>query len=209
MSNISLNDFKGKTVFATLRNKTQEIGVIELGATQKSYPFILKTNKRDLPYNDSGYYFGLNEDDPYDIVDIQEAIPACNSTAREWADALIRLIDETDETGGDGPSLWKWNDTPPSPQVVVECLREHIEYLKDLSAREELNACCELIINRYNGCTLSGVALGLEVAAWLRNSRRPTSQKELALINLKVLRKDKNISSDLLDTIESALNSIS
>ncbi len=205
MSNISLNDFKGKIVFATLRNKTQVIGVIQ-GHTRKSCPFILKTFTHDMEYNDSGYYYALNEDDPYDIVYIQEAIPAGNSTAREWADALIQLIDET---GGDGPSLWKWNDTPPSPQDVVEYLREHIEYLKDLSAKEELNACCELIINRYNGCTLSGVALGLEVAAWLRDSRRPTSQKELALINLKVLRKDKNISSDLLDTIESALNSIS
>ena len=41
----------------------------------------------------------------------------------QWADALTNFIDEI---GGDGPSLWQWKGITPTPEKIVEYLREYI-----------------------------------------------------------------------------------
>jgi hypothetical protein len=46
-----------------------------------------------------------------------------------WAKAMTDLADQI---GGDGPSLWEWGASIPTPKKVVEYLREHIDYLEHL-----------------------------------------------------------------------------
>ena len=46
-----------------------------------------------------------------------------------WAKAMTNLVDQI---GGDGPSLWEWGASIPTPKKVVEYLREHIDYLEYL-----------------------------------------------------------------------------
>ena len=46
-----------------------------------------------------------------------------------WAKAMTNLVDQI---GGDGPSLWEWGQSIPTPKKVVEYLREHIDYLEYL-----------------------------------------------------------------------------
>jgi hypothetical protein len=46
-----------------------------------------------------------------------------------WAKAMTDLVDQI---GGDGPSLWEWGASIPTPKKVVEYLREHIDYLEHL-----------------------------------------------------------------------------
>jgi len=47
----------------------------------------------------------------------------------DWAKAMTNLVDQI---GGDGPSLWEWGASIPTPKKVVEYLREHIDYLEYL-----------------------------------------------------------------------------
>jgi hypothetical protein len=46
-----------------------------------------------------------------------------------WAKAMTDLVDQI---RGDGPSLWEWGASIPTPKKVVEYLREHIDYLEHL-----------------------------------------------------------------------------
>ena len=61
--------------------------------------------------------------------------------SNQWATALSNLIDEL---GGDGPALWDWKGITPTPERVVEYLREHIKYLEQIAANNELEECCNL-----------------------------------------------------------------
>jgi hypothetical protein len=47
-----------------------------------------------------------------------------------WAKAMTDLVDQI---GGEGPYLWEWGASIPTPKKVVEYLREHIDYLEHLS----------------------------------------------------------------------------
>jgi hypothetical protein len=46
-----------------------------------------------------------------------------------WAKAMTDLVDQI---GGEGPYLWEWGASIPTPKKVVEYLREHIDYLEHL-----------------------------------------------------------------------------
>jgi hypothetical protein len=47
-----------------------------------------------------------------------------------WAKAMTDLVDQI---GGEGPYLWEWGASIPTPKKVVEYLRKHIDYLEHLS----------------------------------------------------------------------------
>ena len=129
------------------------------------------------------------------------------SVSNQWATALSGLIDKL---GGDSPALWEWEGKTPTPEKVVEYLREHIQYLQQLAADEELEACVELLIKRYSGCTNSYTAN--EIASWMRNTRRPKppqpTLKSQALKDFETVRKHSDLLPEILDTIENALKSL-
>jgi hypothetical protein len=49
------------------------------------------------------------------------------TTPDDWAKALTNFVDEI---GGDGPYLWQWSGTTPTPEKVVGYLRDHVNYLE-------------------------------------------------------------------------------
>ena len=67
----------------------------------------------------------------------------------QWATALSNFIDEL---GGDSLALWEWKGITPTPEKVVEYLREHIKYLLQIAADNELEACVEWVSIQLN-CT--------------------------------------------------------
>ena len=48
------------------------------------------------------------------------------TTSNDWAKALTSFVDEI---GGDGPSLWQWAGITPTPEKVVDYLRDQVHYL--------------------------------------------------------------------------------
>jgi hypothetical protein len=123
-------------------------------------------------------------------------------TSKQWATALSGLIDEL---GGDSPALWEWESKTPTPEKVVECLRENIQYLQQLAADDELEACLGLIAKRYSG---SQTVID-EISSWMRNTRRPQpTLKSQALKDFETVRKHSDLLPEILDTIENALKSI-
>jgi hypothetical protein len=125
---------------------------------------------------------------------------------RRWATALSNFIDEL---GGDGPALWGWGGITPTPEKVVEYLRDYIKYLEQSAADRELEACVELISKRYSGCTYAGQDMAKEISTWMRNTRRPQpTLKSQALKDFETVRKHSDLLPEILDTIENALKSI-
>ena len=127
--------------------------------------------------------------------------------SKRWATALSGLIDEL---GGDSPALWEWNGITPTPEKVVEYLRENIQYLQQLAADDELEACLGLIAKRYSGCNYEGIDTAKEISTWMRNTRRPQpiTLKSQALRDFETVRKHSDLLPEILDTIENALKSI-
>ena len=121
------------------------------------------------------------------------------SVSKQWATALSGLIDEL---GGDSPALWEWEGKTPTPEKVVECLRELVDFHMSIAADNELEACCEWIEDWYgNGSR--------EVTGNLRNARRPKpTLKSQALRDFETVRKHSDLLPEILDTIENALKSI-
>ena len=117
--------------------------------------------------------------------------------SKRWAKALSNFIDKL---GGDSPALWEWNGITPTPEKVVECLRENIQYLQQRAADEELEACCEWFLqNNYR----------LDVRTTFRNARRPKpTRKSQVLRDFETVRKHSDLLPEILDTIENALKSI-
>lgn len=112
--------------------------------------------------------------------------------SKQWATALSGLIDEL---GGDSPALWEWEGKTPTPEKVVECLRENIQYIAD----GELEACCAVM--EMNGEYVSGNVL--------RAIRRPQpTLKSQALRDFETVRKHSDLLPEILDTIENALKSL-
>jgi hypothetical protein len=112
----------------------------------------------------------------------------------QWADALTNFIDEI---GGDGPSLWQWKGITPTPEKIVEYLREYIQYLEQSAADGELNACCNVM--EINGAYVSG-----NVLRAIRRPKSPTLD-ELALQFLGTIEKDGRYLPEITDTIRKAL----
>jgi hypothetical protein len=123
-----------------------------------------------------------------------------------WATALSNFIDEL---GGDSPALWEWKGITPTPEKVVEYLRDYIQYLEQSAADRELEACVELISKRYSGCTYAGQDMAKEISTWMRNTRRPQpTLKSQALKDFETVRKHSDLLPEILDNIENALKSI-
>jgi hypothetical protein len=119
---------------------------------------------------------------------------------KRWATALSGLIDEL---GGDSPALWEWKGKTPTPEKVVECLRENIQYLQQLAADEELERCIEWVSIELN-CTDQE-----HLVPYLREYRRPKpTLKSQALKDFETVRKHSDVIPEILDTIENALKSI-
>jgi hypothetical protein len=126
--------------------------------------------------------------------------------SKQWATALSDFIDKL---GGDSPAFWEWNGITPTPEKVVECLREHIQYLQQLAADNELDECCELISKRYSGCTYERQDTAKVISIWMRNTRRPKpTLKSQALKDFETVRKHSDLLPEILDTIENALKSL-
>jgi hypothetical protein len=119
---------------------------------------------------------------------------------KRWATALSGLIDEL---GGDSPALWEWKGKTPTPEKVVEYLRENIQYLQQLAADEELERCIEWVSIELN-CTDQE-----HLVPYLREYRRPKpTLKSQALKDFEMVRKHSDLLPEILDTIENALKSI-
>jgi hypothetical protein len=114
--------------------------------------------------------------------------------SNQWADALTNFIDEI---GGDDPSLWQWEGITPTPEKIVEYLREWIQYLEQSAADSELNACCNVM--EINRAYVSG-----NVLRAIRRPKSPTLD-ELALQFLGTIEKDGKYLPEITDTIRKAL----
>jgi hypothetical protein len=115
---------------------------------------------------------------------------------KRWATALSGLIDEL---GGDSPALWEWEGKTPTPERLVEYLRELMKYREQLVADEELEACCAVM--EMNEGRVSGNVL--------RAIRRPKpTLKSQALKDFETVRKHSDLLPEILDTIENALKSL-
>ena len=112
----------------------------------------------------------------------------------QWAEALTNFIDEI---GGDGPYLWEWKGITPTPEKIVEYLRDYIQYLEQSAADSELNACCTVM--EINGAYVSG-----NVLRAIRRPKSPTLD-ELALQFLGTIEKDGRYLPEITDTIRKAL----
>jgi hypothetical protein len=127
-------------------------------------------------------------------------------TSKQWATALSNFIDEL---GGDSPALWEWGGITPTPEKVVECLRELVDFHMTTAADNELDECCELISKRYSGCTYERQDTAKVISTWMRNTRRPQpTLKSQALRDFETVRKHSDLLPEILDTIENALKSI-
>jgi hypothetical protein len=127
-------------------------------------------------------------------------------TSKQWATALSNFIDEL---GGDSPFLWEWNEITPTPEKVVECLRELVDFHMTTAADNELDECCELISKRYSGCTYERRDTAKVISTWMRNTRRPQpTLKSQALKDFETVRKHSDLLPEILDNIENALKSI-
>ena len=125
---------------------------------------------------------------------------------KRWATALSNFIDEL---GGDSPFLWEWNEITPTPEKVVECLRELVDFHMTIAADNELDECCELISKRYSGCTYERQDTAKVISTWMRNTRRPKpTLKSQALRDFETVRKHSDLLPEILDNIENALKSI-
>jgi hypothetical protein len=125
---------------------------------------------------------------------------------KRWAEALSNFIDKH---GGDSPALWEWGGITPTPEKVVECLQELVDFHMTIAADNELDECCELISKRYSGCTYQGQDIAKDISTWMRNTRRPKpTLKSQALKDFETVRKHSDLLPEILDTIENALKSI-
>jgi hypothetical protein len=118
-----------------------------------------------------------------------------------WATALSNFIDEL---GGDSPALWEWGGITPTPEKVVECLRELVDFHMTIAADNELDECVDWV-SKY--CPYLGDFPMPEVK--LRDARRPKpTLKSQALKDFETVRKHSDLLPEILDTIENALKSI-
>ena len=126
------------------------------------------------------------------------------SVSNKWATALSGLIDKL---GGDSPALWEWEGKTPTPEKVVECLQELVDFHMSIAADNELEACCEWLKGIRGPMKITGVDDPFMVSVSLRNARRPTLKSQ-ALKDFETVRKHSDLLPEILDTIENALKSL-
>jgi hypothetical protein len=212
---INLKDYANKLVVVTLRNEWMIVGLVNTNAGYNSYPYSIDGKN----YSNDGRVL-LWEENPYDIVDIKLVdeepemtitkptsydgiyTTAERETSKQWATALSGLIDEL---GGDSPFLWEWNEITPTPEKVVECLRELVDFHMTTAADNELEASCEWLEEQL--CMPENARA--DVISKLRAARRPTpTLKSQALKDFETIKKNSDVLPEILETVEKALQSI-
>ena len=130
----------------------------------------------------------------------------CSSTkasvTKQWANALSNFIDEL---GGDSYALWEWGGITPTPEKVVERLRELVDFHMTTAANNELEACCEWLEAQL--CMPENARE--DVTTKLRAARRsqPTLKSQ-ALKDFETVKKHSDLLPEILVNIENALKSI-
>jgi len=123
-------------------------------------------------------------------------------TANQWARVLSDFIDQL---GGDSPALWQWSDVTPTPEKVVECLRELVDFHMTIAADNELDACVEWIEEQL--CMPEKARE--DIITKLRSARRPQpTLKEQALKDFETIKKNSDVLPEILETVERALKTI-
>ena len=160
--------------------------------------FVTQTERNlKMPITKPYFYDGLppGEKTMYRVAE--------KEVSKQWATALSGLIDEL---GGDSPALWEWNGITPTPEKVVECLRENIQYREQLAADDELERCVEWL---GDSPVVWDNNEEVHPGSYLRISRRPQpTLKSQALKDFETVRKHSDLLPEILDTIEKALKSI-
>jgi hypothetical protein len=86
------------------------------------------------------------------------------TTTNDWAKALTSFVDEI---GGDGPSLWQWAGITPTPEKVVDYLRDQVHYLIALYAHPKPSATRPLTVDDLadimRGDTLNPITAGFTI----------------------------------------------
>ncbi len=131
----------------------------------------------------------------------------CSSTkasvSKQWANALSVLIEEL--SPGGSLSLWGYEGKTPTPEKVVEYLRELVDFHMTTAADNELEACCEWLEAQL--CMPENARE--YVTTKLRAARHPQpTLKSQALKDFETVRKHSDLLPEILDNIENALKSI-
>lgn len=171
------------------------------GKTLKVFVNTKTTEEPEMPITRPEFYDDLPPGDKtlYRVAE--------KEVSKQWANALSVLIEELSPHSS--LSLWGYEGKTPTPERVVEYLREHIQYLQQLASDEELEACLGLIAKRYSGCNYEGIDTENEISSWMRNTRRPKpTLKSQALKDFETVRKHSDLLPEILDTIEKALKSL-
>lgn len=126
--------------------------------------------------------------------------------SKQWATALSGLVDNL---GGDKPALWEWEGKIPTPEKVVKCLQELLDFHMQIAADNELEACLEVIAKEYPGGTCDGKKYNSVIYNYVRDARRPQpTLKSQALRDFETVRKHSDLLPEILDNIENALKSL-
>lgn len=122
--------------------------------------------------------------------------------SNQWAKTLSDFIDQL---GGDSPALWQWSGKTPTPEKVVECLRELVDFHMTTAADNELEASCEWLEEQL--CMPENARA--YVISKLRAARRPQpTLKSQALKDFETIKKNSDVLPEILETVEKALQSI-
>lgn len=123
-----------------------------------------------------------------------------------WVKALSDFIDKL---GGDSPALRQWSGITPTPEKVVECLQELVDFHMYIAADNELDACCEWLKGIRGPMKVTGIDDPFLVSVSLRNARRPQpTLKSQALKDFETIKKNSDVLPEILETVEKALQSI-
>jgi hypothetical protein len=117
---------------------------------------------------------------------------AIDATSASWAHTLTNFLISQDIHIDNENEI-------PTPEEIVEKLSELLEIRMMEAADEELEACCHYL-------SINGEYIYRD---GLRRLRRPQpTLKSQALKDLKTVRANSNILPEILDNIETALNTI-
>ena len=155
--------------------------------------------KPNMNPNKSDFYNSLSakEQSLYDVAEDEVSV--------EWVESLADLISELGGDEAEFDLIFR-----STPEEVLNILRKRIETLVQLAADEELDACSEVLCERYNGIG-PYPRWGSEMKRWLIATRRPNEKtlKQKAIEDLKSLKELTTLNPEILDNIEKALNSLS
>lgn len=154
----------------------------------------------EMPITKPKFYNNLPPGDKtlYDVAE--------KEVSDQWANVLCDFIDNL---GGDSPALRQWSGITPTPEKVVECLQELVDFHMSIAADNELDACCEWLKGIRGPMKITGIDDPFLVSVSLRNARRPQpTLKSQALKDFETIKKNSDVLPEILETVEKALQSI-